>query len=115
MDVEDGTDPTFAWARDDDARAEEKLWGDDDALMGIKRHNQGRMLKLWGWIIPALMLVFTLLFAFSLVAWSWHYLTPWPWLKADQLSKIQSIIFSGSLGALVTGYIQKQILGEKAK
>ena len=112
MSQQEGEGP-FPWADDAKGKAEEKYWGDDAALKGIKHRNHGRMLKLWGWIVPSLMIVFSLLFMLSLVAWAWHYLTPWSWLKPDQLSKIQSIIFSGSLGALVTGYIQKQLIGDQ--
>ena len=44
------------------------------------------------------MVVLTLIFVASIVSWTWHYLTPadWHWLTADQLSRIQSVIFSGT-------------------
>ncbi len=77
------------------------------------RKNQGRMLSVWGWIVPCLMILFTLLFACALFIWSFHFLTPWGWLTPDQLSKLQSIIFSGSIGAVVSSYLQKNLLGER--
>jgi hypothetical protein len=51
------------------------------------------------------------MFALSLIVWSWHYLAPAcvTWLTAEQLSKIQSVIFSGSLGAIVTSILKKQL------
>lgn len=98
------------WADDSLARAEDKKWGDDDALQGKKRRNEGWILNVWGVIVPILMILFTLLFVASIFAWAWHYLTPWVWLKPDQLSKIQSVIFSGALGAIVSNYFKKRLL-----
>lgn len=85
-------------------------WGDDNALKGLQLQNQGRLLWTWGWIVPGLMIVFTLLFAASILVWSWHYLTPCGFLTPEQLSKIQSVIFSGSLGAIVSSYFQKKLV-----
>jgi hypothetical protein len=99
-----------SWADDTLAKAENKKWGDDDALQGIKKRNEAWVLKVWGLIVPFLMILFTLLFVVSIFAWAWHYLTPWGWLKPDQLSKIQSVIFSGALGAIVTNYFKKRLL-----
>jgi len=110
--MSEGEDTTFPWAGDAKGQEEARLWGDDEALQGMKRRNHTRLLWLWGWIVPALMLIFTLLFISSIAAWGLHYLTPWKWLTPDQLSKIQSVIFSGSLGALVTSYIQKHVFGD---
>lgn len=98
------------WANDTLAKAESKKWGDDEALQGIKKRNEGRILQVWGLIVPVLMILFTLLFVASIFAWAWHYLTPWVWLKPDQLSKIQSVIFSGALGAIVSSYFKKRLL-----
>lgn len=98
------------WADDTLAKAENKKWGDDDALQGIKKRNEGRILQIWGLIVPVLMILFTLLFVTSIFAWAWHYLTPWVWLKPEQLSKIQSVIFSGALGAIVSNYFKKHLL-----
>lgn len=100
------------WASDELAKKEEKHWGDDEALQGIKRKNHGRMLSVWGWIVPTLMVLFTLLFAAALMIWSFHFLSPWGWLSSDQLARLQSIIFSGSIGAVVSTYVQRTLLDE---
>jgi hypothetical protein len=54
---------------------------------------------------------FTLLFMTTLGTWTWHYIvaSDYGWLTEDQLSKIQSIIFSGSLGAIVSGILPRQL------
>jgi len=47
----------------------------------------------------------------GLISWATHYLSPdkFHWLSDDQLSKIQSVLFSGGMGAVVSGIIQKQL------
>lgn len=54
---------------------------------------------------------FAILFIGSLGSWAAHYLLPvkYHWLTVDQLSKIQSILFSGSIGGVVSLIAQKQI------
>ncbi|WP_292085356.1 MULTISPECIES: hypothetical protein [unclassified Brevundimonas] len=110
--MSEGDNNGFPWAADTKGSEEVRLWGNDEALQGMKRRNHGRLLWLWGWIVPALMIMFTLLFVGSIMAWGIHYLTPWKWLSSEQLAKIQSVIFSGSLGALVTSYVQKHVFGD---
>jgi hypothetical protein len=99
------------WADQSLAKAEVKGWPDEDALRGLRHKNEMLWLSCYGWIVVGLTVIFTLLFVSSLLAWTWHYVAPpnWTWLTPDQLSKIQSIIFSGSLGAIVTSVIKKQI------
>jgi len=58
------------------------------------------------------MIVFTALFVAAVVVWAVHFLTPLCWLSEEQLSKLQSIIFSGSLGAVVSTYLQKHLFDE---
>lgn len=98
------------WANDRAAQKEVDRWGDDAALQGLRRKNHGRLLWIWGWIVPGLMIVFSLLFAAAIVVWSVHYLTPLEFLRPEQLSKVQSVIFSGALGAIVSNYFNKHLL-----
>ena len=51
--------------------------------------------------------VLSSLFVAVLGVWLFHFLTPWGWLTELQLSKIQTVVFSGSLGALVSAFAQK--------
>ena len=100
-----------SWANDLLAKAEEKNWDKEGKLRGQKEKNDLLWLKAYGIVIIALMIVFALLFLGSIIAWAWHYVMPeyWGWLSPEQLSKIQSVIFSGSLGGIVSLIAQKQL------
>lgn len=104
-----GTDNKPGWAADPKAKAEADNWDNEEKLRGVRLANDILWTKLYGWIVAGMMIFFSLAFCFSLIVWVAHYTTPWGWLSSDQLSKIQSVIFSGSLGAIVTAYAQKHI------
>lgn len=97
------------WADISQAKAEEKNWRNEDKLKGVKVSNDILWYRVYGWVVVILMLFFVSLFCVSLGVWVVHYVTPCSWLSPDQLSKIQSIIFSGSLGAIVSSYMQKKL------
>jgi hypothetical protein len=105
----EGTEIAAPWAEDKKAENEEKNWRDDDKLKGQKKENLFRVLCHSGQLIVLFMWFFACVFAVSMGAWLVHFLTPayWHWLTAEQLSKIQTVIFSGSLGAVVATYVQK--------
>lgn len=96
------------WADDSAAKSEERMWGELDKT---RVKNDVIWLRVYGWVLVALTVTFAVLFIASVVSWSWHYLCPtnWHWLDADQLSKVQSVIFSGGLGAILSSVVQKQI------
>ncbi|UOA14491.1 hypothetical protein DSM109990_01297 [Sulfitobacter dubius] len=96
------------WAEDSAAKKEERNWG---ALDHIREANDGRWLFVYGWVLVAMTVTFALLFLAGIVSWSWHYLVSerWHWLNDQQLSKVQSVIFSGGLGAILSSVVQKQI------
>ena len=89
-----------------DAQTELKKWPELDE---IKQANDRRWLIVYGWILVALSVVFASVFLGAFVVWSWHYLTNWTWLQDAQLNKIQSILFSGGMGAVVTSIVRTQI------
>lgn len=97
------------WSVDPRAKGEEKNWPDEDALKGQKNRNDLWWLKVYGILVIIATVFFTLLFLLTLGIWALHQLTTINWLNAEQLSRIQSIIFSGSLGAIVSGVMQKQL------
>jgi hypothetical protein len=97
------------WAINELAKKEEKNWPDEDALRGIKRKNDILWHKVYGIAVVVVMVVLVAVFIASLAVWVIHYITPWHFLSEEQLSKIQSVIFSGSLGAVVSTYMQKQL------
>lgn len=105
----DGADSVPAWAKDENAKKEERFWANEDLLKGVKMGNDILWHRVYGWVVIALMIFFVFVFVASLGVWIFHYLAPWGWLKADQLSKIQSVIFSGSLGAIVSAFMQRQL------
>lgn len=97
------------WADSDTkAQEEDKQW---DELEETKRKNDKNWLALYGWVILIITLVFALTFLGALIAWTWHYLAPscWHWLDPHQLSKIQSVLFSGGMGAIISGIIRSQL------
>ncbi|MGB0660974.1 MAG: hypothetical protein ACPGNV_12450 [Mangrovicoccus sp.] len=99
------------WAQDESARRENRDWADERKLREAKTSAEILWAKSYGWAMIAFLAVFSLLFLGSLSAWSLHYLLPvkFHWLSSDQLSKVQSVIFSGSLGGVVSFVAQKQL------
>lgn len=99
--------PSPKWATTD-AKKEDKNWTDLDQ---VKRKNDKRWLTVYGWVLLVITIVFAAIFLVAFLSWAWHYLTPkcWQWLVDAQLSKIQSILFSGGMGAIISGIIRNQI------
>jgi hypothetical protein len=100
-----------AWSGDLKATAEEKNWDKEGKLRGQEERNHLLWLSGYGFVVFLFLLVFALLFLGSLVSWAVHYLFPgsYHWLSEEQLSKIQSILFSGSIGGAVSIMAQKQL------
>lgn len=90
------------------ARSEERKWDD---LEQTKRTNDRRWLAHYGWVVLGLTWIFAGIFAIALLCWAWHFIGPakWYWLDEVRLSKIQSILFSGGMGAVVSGIVRSQI------
>lgn len=90
------------------AEKEDAGWG---ALDDVKRTNDKRWLTVYGWVLLGITVVFAGVFLSALLVWVWHYLGPSSclWLEDYQLSKIQSVLFSGGMGAIVSGIIREQL------
>jgi len=97
------------WNQDAVAEAERSKWPDQESLQGTKDENTLKMLRHSGHIAVYFMWFFALVFVASMGVWLFHFLTPWGWLTEIQLSKIQTVVFSGSLGALVSAFAQKHV------
>jgi hypothetical protein len=99
------------WVTDPKAVAEEENWADEDALTKQKRTNDLNWLWWYGKVVVALLIFFALLFLGSLTSWAAHYLllSSYHWLDNDQFSKIQSVLFSGSVGGVVTLVANKHL------
>jgi hypothetical protein len=101
----------FLWS-DFDAKREERNWENEFLLKGRETANQLLLLKVYGWVLVIFMICFVLLFLGSLASWTLHYLLPisYHWLTAEQLSKIQSVLFSGSIGGVASLVAQRHFL-----
>lgn len=97
-----------AWADQGPAKEEERNWS---SLAEIRESNDRNWLKFYGVIVICIAAVFTLIFLGSLVIWALHYMLPrcYLWLDPDQLSKIQSVLFSGGMGAVISSLIKRQM------
>ena len=106
-----GTEKPPKWAGNSFAKREEENWPNEDALKGQKAKNSMWALKAMGVVTVILIIFFVFIFIVSLSCWLFHQVAPSGYQRMDeaQLSKIQSVIFSGSIGAIVSGYVQKHI------
>ena len=95
------------WASPE-AKQEEKNW---DSLDEVRRENDKMWLRLYGKVLLVVTVVFTAVFIAALLVWTWHYMAPsgGQWLDDKQLSKIQSVLFSGGMGAVVSNIIRNQM------
>lgn len=98
------------WKKDAKAKNEASTWPDPESLKGTKDENTLRLLRHSGKIAVCMMWFFALVFVTSMGVWLFHFLTPFGWLTDLQLSKIQTVVFSGSIGALVSAFAQKHIV-----
>lgn len=62
-----------------------------------------------GVIMIVFLWFFSALFVLSIGFWFWHFLMPpsLTWMTDAQLGKIQAVIFSGSMGAILTTLAQR--------
>lgn len=90
------------------ANREEKEWG---SLEKVGEQNDVNWLRVYGIIVIAMAVTFSFIFLGSLVVWALHYMLPecWLWLSDHQLSKIQSVLFSGGMGAVISSLIKRQM------
>jgi len=90
------------------ARREVETW---DVLDNIRLSNDSRWLRVYGWLMLVVTVVFTLAFLTAFVIWGWHHVAKqeWVWLEQVQLDKIQSVLFSGGMGAVISGIVRTQL------
>lgn len=99
------------WFDDQRAKKEDQNWDHEGKLRGQEETNHLWWLRAYGVLIILFLVVFALLFLASLVSWAAHYILPehWHWLTSNQLSRIQSVLFSGGIGGVVSLVAQKQL------
>lgn len=90
------------WEDDSLAMFEERGDSLDAQLKEQDKRNRLQFKKATGRIIVWSVYLLWALLALGLAIWAWHFLTPYPFLKPPQLEKLQSVIFSGSLGAVIS-------------
>jgi len=95
------------------ARNEANKW---DALDEIRLTNDSRWLRSYGWLMMLFTWTFGLAFIAAFFIWGWHYCASpqYRWLQSAELDKIQSVLFSGGMGAIISGIIRAQISKAKA-
>lgn len=100
--------PRLLWVRGSDSAKEDQRWTE---LEEIKRGNDKRWLQHYGWMVLGLTWAFGILFCAALFVWTWHHLVPacWHWLQEPALHKIQTTLFSGGMGAVVTSVLRIQL------
>ncbi|MGV9005282.1 MAG: hypothetical protein ACOH1H_00950 [Brevundimonas sp.] len=74
----------------------------DAQIQEQDKRNRLRFKKATGRIIVWSVYGMWGLLAIGLLVWTWHFLTPCPFLEPHQIEKLQSVIFSGSLGAVIS-------------
>lgn len=101
------------WAAVSEARKEEQGW---DSLDKKRLENDLNWLEQYGRMVIIFSWAFAVIFLASFCIWAWHYIGPseaWGirlhWVDQDKLSKIQSLLFSGGMGAVVSGTIRAQL------
>lgn len=100
-----GPPPEFAeeepWRDDSLAQFEEERDPWDAQIQTQDKRNRLAFKKATGRLIVWSVYGFWLVLALAFGVWAFHYITPWCFLSDDQLTKIQSVIFSGTLGAVI--------------
>lgn len=101
-------DPTPEWANTEQAETEDKNWS---KLEKIRNKNDENWLTIYGYIVCGVTIVLVVLSIATLLIWAWHYVghRDYTWLDAEQLTKIQSVLFSGGLGAVVSNAFIRQL------
>ncbi len=86
---------------------------EEDFLSNAKIKN--KKAKLWGETITTyigymlvwlIMIIVTTVLLFAIVVWAGHNIYTWDFLIPEQVEKIQTVLFSGSVAALVSNAIR---------
>ncbi|OOR87665.1 hypothetical protein B0181_09945 [Moraxella caviae] len=87
---------------------EEKQWGELDT---IKLNNDKGWLKAYGHVVIVVTYIIASIFIVAFLILAFHYLAPnsWTWLDQSQINKIQSMLFSGSMGAIFINTMRTQL------
>jgi hypothetical protein len=98
-----------AWDTDPLANKEDSAFARKENLERELHGAKLSVIKNSSIIVIIFLWFFSLIFLFSVGTWFAHFLLPekYIWLSEVQLSKIQTVIFSGASGAIISGAIQR--------
>lgn len=104
-------EPDQVWQAESRVSGETQEWDNEKAIQNARDENTVSFLHHSGWIGIVFMYFVALVFIISIAIWFVHFLVPdqWQWLTETQLSKIQTVIFSGSFGAILSAYAQRHL------
>jgi len=68
-----------------------------------------------GWIVPGSLIIAFILFWMGVIVYLIHMMSPWGWLKPDQLKELHTVLFSGAIGAIVAQSAKRYIGAEPPK
>jgi hypothetical protein len=81
----------------------------DAQLLEQDKKNRLAFRRHFGFIsIISMYLIWTVIVV-GAISWLWNYLTPWKFLTDAQLDKVQSIVFSGMMGAFASAWARRHI------
>ena len=90
------------WEDDSLAQFEEDADHLDAQIRAQEKRNKLNFTRAVGWIVVRFIFFAGGLLAAGIAVLAYHYMTPWCFLSEAELHKLQSIIFSGALGAMVS-------------
>ena len=93
----------------DDGEIESEKWLE---IRGQRSQNELWVLKTLGMTIPVIVACIAIFFVSSLFVLGCHYLAPWRWLEPNDISRLQSVMFSGAIGAISSIYASKIFVRE---
>lgn len=102
-------EPLFGYSAEESRDEMKHLFGDDGRKESLKQTIHQAII--WGLRLAAVCLIL------SFIVRVFHLAAPtqWLWLDEPRLQKLDSILFSGALGAFISRYLGQSLPGEKPR
>jgi hypothetical protein len=81
----------------------------DAQILEQDKRNRLKFRRHFGRISIISMYIIWLVIVVGALSWLVNYLTPWKFLTDSQLDKVQSIVFSGMMGAFASAWARRHI------
>lgn len=110
--------PSEEWTSDEpwlaDSLAEFEETGNplDAQILEQNKKNKLAFRRHFGRLAVVSMYIIWAVILLGAGSWLWNYLTPWKFLTDGQLDKVQSIVFSGMMGAFASAWAKRHIEGD---